>query len=254
MYQALHNFEQASRVFLPLVTVALGIISLILGLCLWLSGLRLIKIIAAVLGALLGCLCAYLVAKGKMGAIILSTVIGAGFALFFQKQTLILTGGVITVALSIVIFTHVETPLTDYTLPVGANGGLLSPAETVFELKTQLILILSSFVENARNLSGPIFIISIVAGLIVIGFGMLLPRFITTVVLAILGTGLIFTGMIFLLLYKHSMPITHIYSKIHYYGIAAAGMVGFGTVVGLLLCPGRKKKKADQKSKDGEKK
>jgi len=53
---------------------------------------------------------------------------------------------------------------------------------------------------------------------------------------ATLGVILTFTGMILLLLYKGSAPITGICRKVPFYGGIFIAMTAFGTVVQLLLC------------------
>jgi hypothetical protein len=65
---------------------------------------------------------------------------------------------------------------------------------------------------------------------------------------------LIFTGMISLVLYKGSMPISIIRDKYLYYAAVFGFMVVFGTFVQLVLCPSLEKKvKKGKKPKKGKK-
>jgi hypothetical protein len=51
-----------------------------------------------------------------------------------------------------------------------------------------------------------------------------------------LGTGLCFVGMVLLLLYKDSAPLSRIYNRSLFYTAVFLAMTAFGTVVQLLLC------------------
>jgi hypothetical protein len=54
---------------------------------------------------------------------------------------------------------------------------------------------------------------------------------------ATLGTLLIFTGLVTLLIFKGSAPITLVQRQGAFYGIVLLGMAAFGTLEQLLLCP-----------------
>jgi hypothetical protein len=97
---------------------------------------------------------------------------------------------------------------------------------------------------------------AIVAGLVVVIVlaGFFLWRLTSAFCCATLGTTLIFTGMISLLLYKGSAPLTAICRKPSFYGIAFLVMTAFGTAEQLLLCRPKKpylvrKKQADKGDK-----
>lgn len=64
-------------------------------------------------------------------------------------------------------------------------------------------------------------------------FSRLIPALCSTA----LGTLLIFAGMILLLLYKGSAPITHINDRQSFYATVCIAMIAFGTITQLLPCP-----------------
>ncbi len=66
--------------------------------------------------------------------------------------------------------------------------------------------------------------------------GFFFSRLIPALCSTILGTLLIFAGMILLLLYKGSAPITHINDRQSFYGTIGIAMTAFGTITQLLLC------------------
>jgi len=66
---------------------------------------------------------------------------------------------------------------------------------------------------------------------------LIVPRLFIAVVSSMLGSAIIFIGMIMLLFYKNSRPITHIADKPQFYAMAFGAMVIFGTIVQLILSP-----------------
>jgi len=69
-----------------------------------------------------------------------------------------------------------------------------------------------------------------------------------------LGTMFIFAGMILLLLYKGSAPISAIFHKAPVYATVFAAMAAFGAVVQLVFCRQgkRKSRRVEQPGKGGE--
>lgn len=80
--------------------------------------------------------------------------------------------------------------------------------------------------------------------------GLYLYRLASAFCCAALGTMLIFAGMISLLLYKTSAPISHIcYSSLFYLAVFLA-MIIFGTFEQLLLCKSAKKQPTRKKQEN----
>jgi len=77
-------------------------------------------------------------------------------------------------------------------------------------------------------------------------------RFLSALILSVLGTAVIFAGMIMLLIYKGSQPVTYIIQKQYFFGSVFAIMAVFGTIEQLLLCKQAKKslKNEEKKCKD----
>ncbi len=75
-------------------------------------------------------------------------------------------------------------------------------------------------------------------------------RFASAFSCAILGTMLVFAGMVWLLLYKGSVPISEIFRKGKFYGTVFVAMTVFGTLIQLLLFWRAAKKK--KRGKPGE--
>jgi hypothetical protein len=80
------------------------------------------------------------------------------------------------------------------------------------------------------------------SGLLVMGIGFFFYKVVSAATCAAIGTALIYVGMILLLVNKGSMPAQGICSKPIFYQTVAICMLLFGTIVGRLVCPLRKKK------------
>ncbi len=85
------------------------------------------------------------------------------------------------------------------------------------------------------------------AAIILIIAGFFLWRLTSAWFYAVLGTLLIFAGMILLLLYKGAMPISRITDNQAFYAAVLAAMAAFGTIVQLLFCHGGAKKAVTKK-------
>ncbi|MBW8035321.1 MAG: hypothetical protein FVQ79_06765 [Planctomycetes bacterium] len=94
--------------------------------------------------------------------------------------------------------------------------------------------------------------IASVCGSLVMGIGLFFYRLASAWTCAIYGTGLIYAGMILLFLEKGSMPVQNICRKPVFYQTVAICMLIFGTFVGLLVCPAKKKKTVAVKDDVGE--
>jgi hypothetical protein len=97
-------------------------------------------------------------------------------------------------------------------------------------------------------------IIVLLAIVFIVG-GLIFWRLIPALCFSVLGTMLIFAGMILLLLYKGVEPVSYISSQPPVYGGVFAAMTAFGTVEQLVLCRGAKaqagKKKGASREKEG---
>ncbi len=83
-------------------------------------------------------------------------------------------------------------------------------------------------------------------------------RLVSALLCSTLGALLIFTGMILLLIYKGTGPISYISYKVPFFSSVFAAMILFGTIEHLLLCQRikekRKKEKSDNRDEESSKK
>ena len=256
MVEALLEFQDAAGDFQPIVLIAVGIVCLGVGFCLWLSGLRWDKGAVAVIGGLAGAACACYFTERQLAAFIATALIGAGLGLFFKKPVLILSGALITALILLIIFSAVDKNSSDSGLTdrqsADRQGEVITVQGSLDGLGSELLFLGRKIGEGIGDVPAAGFLIAVSAGVVIVLCGFFLWRPVAAATLSTFGTGLIAAGMVFLLLYKNSAPISHISRKPIFYGAVAGAMIVFGTVAGLLLCP-EKSKKTD-KDNDGEEK
>jgi hypothetical protein len=105
--------------------------------------------------------------------------------------------------------------------------------------------------QSCSQMPRYIWVIIPAAAVVAIVAGVALWRFASALSCAALGTTLIFAGMILLLMYKGSAPISELMRKPPFYGTVFVTMAAFGTVEQLILCK-RKKPKSKKTKKQNE--
>ncbi len=78
------------------------------------------------------------------------------------------------------------------------------------------------------------------------------PRLLSALILSVFGTAIVFAGLIMLLIYKGSQPVTYIIQNQYFFAAVFAVMAVFGTIEQLLFCKSTKKllKTEQKKCKD----
>ena len=259
MAQALQNIEIAALHFASQLLVPGGIAVVLVGLCIWLGGLRWIKVLAAALAAMAGLIAACIFTDGSAMLIIATALIAGGIGCFMNKPAIIFSGAAFAAVAALVILTmpaiaaagDLKPPA--HRMPYGEGGQrkMLTVPETVVELKSELMFWMSTIASSVKRSSVAAPAIACVAAVIVLGTGCAIPRFVAAITCASLGAMLIFAGMILVLLNKGARPLTGIYQMPTFFGIVVVAMMAFGTVVQLLLCPGRTKKPQGESQTSG---
>ena len=67
------------------------------------------------------------------------------------------------------------------------------------------------------------------------------PRLLSASILSAIGTAMVFAGLIMLLIYKGSLPVTYISEKPYFFAAVFAVMAVFGSIEQLLFCKSTKK-------------
>jgi hypothetical protein len=261
MLEAFQNLERSTLEFAPEVLVVPGVFCVVLGLCLWLGGMRWSRPTALVLGILAGCLWAFFLTGRQTAAFVSMAVVVGAFALFFNRAALVVAGAATVLIITLIVFAapylskpgNLPYPQSKIsTASERASKDISLVTESLEAAKIQFVFLGDLFGRAVSLVPFENILISVVAGMAVATAGYFMPQLIVAVTCSALGTTIIFFGMILLLLFKGVQPITHIHAKANLFGTAILAMVVFGSAVQLLLCSARDKKMAAKKLSRGE--
>jgi hypothetical protein len=262
MLEAFQYIERITVYFAPEVLIVSGLVCMVIGLYLWLGGLRLSRLAAGFLGLLAGCLWAFFLTGRQTAAFVSMAIVVGLFAMFFDKAALVISGAGTAVMISLIIFAGPSLSKSEWqdypestisSEGARAEKGITLIEESIESAKTQLAFFAEKIGQAISRVPAKAFVISAVVGFAVAILGYFAPQFIAALTCSVFGTGIIFTGMILLLLYKGAQPITHIYGKANVYNTVVLAMAVFGSAVQLLLCSARDRKLAIKRRGDGEK-
>lgn len=258
MSDALENLELASLHFAPEILMLGGILVIAAGLTTWLGGLKFTPWMSAIVAALTGLTVALLFVTPSTITICAFTIIPATIACFLKRPIIIFTGAALAAAAG-AIFSIVpalnETSLSPPKHPFPYEDGdrmLLSATETAKEIQKEAIFWTDAIVNAAKDAPATGFAVGIIAALLLLAGGFILPRLIAAVTCATLGISMIYIGMVMVLLFKGARPLTHINARLGFYGTVAVGMILFGTLTQLVLCPSKPKYSDTKNNKRGE--
>jgi hypothetical protein len=245
MLNCLRNFEQSALSFSPIVLVGLGLAAVLAGLFLWLGGLGFRKIVAAILGTVSGSICGFFIIGHNIAALV-SAAIAAVIAVIFERIFITVLAAGLAAALGLAILAGPDIEKSNVAIPVNqdeASGQRLTVSISG-SLRILKVFAVDCIDVIKQSCSGmPKSNWAVIAALIVIFIlaGLYIYRLASAFCCATLGTMLIFAGMILLLLYKTSAPISRIcYSRSFYLTVFLA-MIFFGTLEQMLLCRAPKK-------------
>ena len=256
MSELLKQFQNAVFVLSPTVLAGAGFVLVWLGLCLWLGGLRWLKILAGLIGAGAGYVGAMYVVGPQTIALVVSAVVVGMIGLFFDKLTIIITGAVlaaiaVNLAIALPTLNRAET-WNDLPNPPIAKDGSPDVAESLTTLETYGRYLVEKGRQTILGQGNVGYSAAAIAGLAVLGIGFVIPRGVCSLTCAVLGVPAIATGLLLLLLYKGSKPMDYILEHQTMLGTITLMMIGFGMLVDLALCPSGSKKMSPKKKQTGE--
>ena len=246
MIEIFQNFEQMTGRFGTSILIGSGVVFLLLGLCIWISGLTLRKILISIAGLAVGIVVGFFVAGRNIFSASLSAALAALIALIFEKVMVVLLAAALAAAIAFTVLaepyfekaetTEVQNEMSDQTITAGLD-------ETLQELKTFGLDAGEKIKQAGTKIPVQIWAIIAAPAVIFLVCGIVLWRWTTALFFSVLGTIVIFLGMILLLSYKGTEPVSHISSKPFISAAVFLAMAAFGTVVQLLLCKKSKKEK-----------
>jgi len=248
----LKNFEEIALGMPSILLIVAGIVFAGAGLCLWLGGLRWRIYTAVVFGLVAGLISSFLVSENKLIAAMFPVILVICALLIFRKRALVLIGSMTT---TIVLLLSLATPASaassyrpDMNVPSHVNRKADINA-VISQISSQSDFTIPTIIGDLTPMAIGI---AAVSGSLVMGIGLFFYRLVSAWTCAAYGTGLIYAGMILLFLEKGSMPVQNICRKPVFYQTVAICMLIFGTFVGLLVCPAKKKKTVAVKDDVGE--
>jgi len=258
MLRILQDFETAigGAVRLsPLVLVGPGLAAVIVGLFIWLGGLGFRKLLVAVAGAICGGICGFFAIGQNIVSAAFAAVLAAALAMVFERLFIAILTAALAAVFAFVVLAGPYVENSQQATPispgeVSVQGPAISTRESVEKMKAYIINA-GQRIKHA-GLQMPVYrwAIIMVLALIFIVAGFYLWRLASALCCSVLGTTLIFAGMILLLLYKGALPVSIICSKTSFYVTVFIAMTAFGTSGQLLLCKRSKTRSAGKRQID----
>jgi len=255
MLRILQDFESAigGGVRLsPVVLVGPGLAAVIAGLFIWLGGLGFRKTLVAVAGAICGGICGFFAIGQNIVSTAFSAALAASLAMVFERIFIaILTAAVAAVFAFVVLAgPYIENSKGPAPLSRGeisVQGTAVGVRESAEKMKAHIIDVGQRIKHAGLQMPMYNWAIIIVLVLIFIVAGFSLWRLASALCCSVLGTVLIFAGMILLLLHKGAVPVSIICSKSSYYATTFIAMIAFGMIEQLLLCKRQKSRSAGKR-------
>jgi len=248
MIEVLKNFEQAAGRLNPLVLIVPGLVMVATGLFVWLGGLGMRRTLSAVAGAVTGGMAAALIARQGAMIAVICAVVAAIIATVFQRLFTALLLGLLSLAIGFAILARPalqEDPGASIQgRDLGRGDQRLAMRDSLSVLRTYGVDLADAIRYAAGTLRPIQWVILAVVTAGSLAFAALLRSIGGAVAFAILGTALLFAGMILLLIFKGSMPVARMAGSGAFYSLVFSGMVAFGTVEQLVLC-----RRADRRSR-----
>jgi len=241
MVEILKSFEQVAGRFSPAVLVLPGLVMAALGLVTWLAGMCRRRLILGLVGALTGGLAGFFISQQNL---IVGVLAGGGLAAFAAGAPRLFVAVVLAWLGVVVAFGVLAKGQLFQQQGLLLSGQTLGPAETKFTAQQSLDVV-QAYVLDVRDRIGTIarqripadlaILAGVGAGLLIVG--LLLARLAGAMICSVVGSGLVFAGLILLLIYKGSTPVARMEQQGAFYGLVLLGMIAFGTLEQLLLCP-----------------
>ncbi len=244
MLQILQDLESAigGTVGLsPVVLLGPGLVCVIAGLFIWLGGLGFRKLLLPTAGAITGAVCGFFIIGQNFISVVFSAALVAGIATILERLFIAILTGALAAAVAFVVLVgpyieYTQEAATVRAVETSAQRQALSVRASAEIMKDYIIDASQRIKHAGLQMSMHYWAIIMVSALIFIVAGVSLWRLTMALCCSVLGTILIFAGMILLLLHKGAVPVSIICSKSSYYATAFIAMTAFGTIEQLLLC------------------
>jgi hypothetical protein len=244
MLEILQNFESAiggpARLS-PWVLIGAGSAAVLVGLFVWLGGLGFRRLLLAVAGAVSGgVLGFFIVGRSIIWAVVLAGA-AATTATLIEKLFFAALAAALAAALGFVVLARPYMGNSQSAMPTDrdktpAQGTTMSMGDSIEKIGAHLADLCGQVRKVCAQMPARNWVIIAVLAAVAIVAGFSLRRLTPALCCSVIGTMLIFAGMISLLWHKGSAPVGSIRSKPSFYAAVFVGMTVFGTIEQLLLC------------------
>jgi len=239
-----------------MVVIVSGVVFLLLGLCIWLGGLALRKILIFIVGLAGGFIVGLFLVGRNLFSASLTGALAALSALILEKLLTILLAAALAAAIA---FAIAAEPYFEQEEVAEAQND--TPEQTIiaefddimYELKTFGLDACGKIKQAGTKIPVHILSIIVVPAMIFFVCGVAFWRFTSALFFSVTGTMAVFFGTLLMLIYKGLKPVGYVQGKPLIFAAVFLVMAAFGTTVQLLLCKKSKKKKIT-KIKPGNKK
>jgi hypothetical protein len=262
MFEALKYYQNLAERFQGQILIVPGMIIIMVGLCIWLAGLRWRKILGAIVGCAFFAVIVLSFTKSGLQTVYVAVLLGAAIGAVADK-VIIGIAGTVAAAMIVLVILSVSLPkpqgsvvLPEYSypmLPEYERNDKPIPTQDAIKLSKEMVSYFGyKAKDNIKTASVVAFAAAIVT-LLAAGFAAFaVPRIFIAVVSSSLGSAVIFAGMVLLLFYKGSKPVNCIAEKDRFYIMILASMTIFGALVQLILSPAPKKEIKKEKQEEPE--
>lgn len=244
------EMEEHLRQLLPIVLLAPALLLTVAGLCIWLAGIRLLRLIAAVTAAGAGFLCAWHFTDRQLVPILLFALIPLAISFFVHKPIVVLLAGGLTFLLILFIPAGLtllkKSDVSEARRQPPARESMLDFAQSVQRAEEYAAAVKQWFVDYIRLVPSGKKTIACVAAAGVIGIGLFSWRLVCGAACSVLGVVLLSAGMTLLLFYKGAEPLTILKHNWLVIAWVLFGMCIIGMLVQYWISP-KKKTKQDTK-------
>lgn len=245
---AFESLNETLRNAAPILLAGPGIVLVLSGLFLWPGGLRFLRPLAAFFASAVGLVCAWVFTDRSLTAMLLLGLIPALIALVLDKPFVVLLGaclgGAVVLFYPLAADTAFRTAVVEMApaFPDAEQASVLEPSEygqRVADWASGWVEAFWTQVPDMRKIAAA------GTGVVILVLGAAAWRWICALTCAALGTMLILSGLILLILSKGTQTIPYLQDKQPYFWLIVAVMLAAGTLLNRWLCPVAPKVKKD---------
>ena len=234
MYQIFRELEIALLDFPGVILIVPGLILVFLGLYLWFAGLRNSRLVPMVLAALI----AWPIASSLTSSIGIRAVSVTGSALIgliLAKRLLAMFSALIVFLALLIAFSWPMPQYIPSEEPANISDSYVEQSLTIPDALNNASIAFSDFnsviIEVAKSIDSEIYFKSLAGVLLTLILYVLSDKLILALACSGLGAIFILAGMLLLLIFKGSEPISHVLVNINQYLMIMCGIILLGTVL-----------------------